>query len=49
MFTVGVEERNAKLNQLNDDIQSVKNELDERSSNMTDGSKIVYLLFCTCI
>ena len=40
---MGVEERNAKLNRLNDDIQSVKNEMDERSSNMIGGSKIVYL------
>lgn len=36
---VGIEERNRKLNQLNDEIVQVKNELDERSMNMTDGSK----------
>jgi hypothetical protein len=38
-LTVGIEERNQKLNQVNDEIQHIKNELDERSLNMTDGSK----------
>lgn len=38
-FPVGIEERNRKLNQLNDEIQQIKNELDERSLNMTDGSR----------
>ena len=27
------------MNQLNEEIQQIKNELDERSLNMTDGSK----------
>ncbi len=29
------------MNQLNDEIQQIKNELDERSLNMTDGSKYI--------
>nr|CAG4641905.1 EOG090X0ADS [Eurycercus lamellatus] len=41
--SVGIEERNDKLNRLNDEIQMVKNELDERSSNMTDGTPLVNL------
>nr|CAG4643386.1 EOG090X0ADS [Ilyocryptus agilis] len=41
--SVGIEERNGKLNQLNDEIQHVKNELDERTSNMTDGTPLVNL------
>lgn len=41
---VGIDERNRKLNNLNDEIQQIKNELDERSLNMTDGSKIVSLI-----
>nr|SVE81476.1 EOG090X0ADS [Daphnia magna]SVE82630.1 EOG090X0ADS [Daphnia magna] len=42
-FSVGIEERNHKLNQLNDEIQHIKNELDERSLNMTDGTPLVNL------
>nr|SVE73714.1 EOG090X0ADS [Daphnia atkinsoni] len=42
-FSVGIEERNQKLNQLNDEIQHIKNELDERSLNMTDGTPLVNL------
>nr|SVE79018.1 EOG090X0ADS [Daphnia lumholtzi] len=42
-FSVGIEERNHKLNQLNDEIQCIKNELDERSLNMTDGTPLVNL------
>lgn len=38
-LAVGIEERNQQLNRLNDEIMQVKNELDERSLNMTDGSK----------
>nr|CAG4649546.1 EOG090X0ADS [Scapholeberis mucronata]SVE93775.1 EOG090X0ADS [Scapholeberis mucronata] len=42
-LSVGIDERNRKLNNLNDEIQQIKNELDERSLNMTDGTPLVNL------
>ena len=42
MGLVGVEERTKKLDQLNEEIQRVKYELDERTSNMSDGSKFSF-------
>ena len=41
-MAVGIEDRNLQLSQLNEEIQQVKNELDERSSNMSDGSKFFF-------
>nr|CAG4650353.1 EOG090X0ADS [Sida crystallina] len=41
--SVGIEDRNQKLSALNEEIQLVKNEMDEKSSNMTDGTPLVNL------
>lgn len=38
LFKVGIEERTKKIDRITDEIQYIKNELDERTSNMTDGS-----------
>jgi hypothetical protein len=40
LFIVGIEERTKKMDRITEEIQHIKNELDERTSNMTDGSII---------
>nr|CAG4641068.1 EOG090X0ADS [Eulimnadia texana] len=39
--SIGVQERTRRLNQINEEILHVKNQVEERSSNMTDGGPLI--------